>query len=1138
MAHNYIVTAQKPTAVTACVTGNFTSTTDLNLIVAKSSRLEIYLVTPEGLRPIKEIGINGKIAVMKLFRPAEAQKDLIFILTHRYNAMILECAVQGDDIEIITKAHGNVADRVGKPAETGILAVIDPKARVIGMRLYEGLFKIIPLDRDTHELKATSLRMEEVHVQDVEFLYGTQHPTLIVIHQDLNGRHIKTHEINLKDKDFTKIAWKQDNVETEATMLIPVPMPLGGAIVIGQESVVYHDGDSYVAVAPAIIKQSTINCYARVDSKGFRYLLGNMSGHLFMMFLETEENAKGQLTVKDIKVELLGDITIPECITYLDNGVLFIGSRHGDSQLVKLNTTAGDNGAYVTVMETFTNLAPIIDMCIVDLEKQGQGQMITCSGSYKEGSLRIIRNGIGIQEHACIDLPGIKGMWALRVGIDDSPYDNTLVLSFVGHTRILTLSGEEVEETEIPGFLSDQQTFYCANVDFGQIIQVTPTTARLIQCDNKSMICEWKPPDDKRISVVACNSCQMVCATACDIYYIEIEDSKLVHKSTVTLDYEVACLDISPLEDNATQAELVAVGLWTDISACILRLPNLEVVHTEKLGGEIIPRSILMAHFEGIVYLLCALGDGSMFYFVLDKNTNRLTDQKKVTLGTQPTILKTFRSLSTTNVFACSDRPTVIYSSNHKLVFSNVNLKEVNHMCSLNAEAYQDSLALATKNSVILGTIDEIQKLHIRTVPLGESPRRIAYQEASQTFGVITVRTDIQDSSGLTPSRQSASTQTTNVTSSTNMGLLKTGATNAEFGQEVEVHNLLIIDQNTFEVLHAHQFMQTEYAMSLISAKLGNDPNTYYIVGTALVNPEEPEPKVGRIIIYHYADGNLSQVSEKEIKGACYSLVEFNGRVLASINSTVRLYEWTDDKDLRLECSHFNNVLALYCKTKGDFILVGDLMRSITLLQYKQMEGSFEEIARDYQPNWMTAVEILDDDAFLGADNSNNLFVCLKDGAATTDDERQQMPEVAQVHLGDMVNVFRHGSLVMENIGERTTPTSGCVLFGTVSGAIGLVTQIPADYYEFLRKLQENLTDTIKSVGKIDHAYWRSFHTEMKTERCEGFIDGDLVESFLDLNREKMHEAALGLQIDVDGTKKEATVDDIIKIVEDLTRIH
>lgn len=63
----------------------------------------------------------------------------------------------------------------------------------------------------------------------------------------------------------------------------------------------------------------------------------------------------------------------------------------------------------------------------------------------------------------------------------------------------------------------------------------------------------------------------------------------------------------------------------------------------------------------------------------------------------------------------------------------------------------------------------------------------------------------------------------------------------------------------------------------------------------------------------------------------------------------------------------------------GDFILVGDLMRSITLLQHKQMEGSFEEISRDYEPKWMTAVEILDDDTFLGAENSLNLFVCQKD---------------------------------------------------------------------------------------------------------------------------------------------------------------
>ena len=102
-------------------------------------------------------------------------------------------------------------------------------------------------------------------------------------------------------------------------------------------------------------------------------------------------------------------------------------------------------------------------------------------------------------------------------------------------------------------------------------------------------------------------------------------------------------------------------------------------------------------------------------------------------------MLRPFRSQSTVNVFACSDRPTVIYSSNHKLVFSNVNLKEVAHMCPLNSEAYPDSLVLATDTAVTIGTIDEIQKLHIRTVPLGESPRRIAYQESTQVINLLKI---------------------------------------------------------------------------------------------------------------------------------------------------------------------------------------------------------------------------------------------------------------------------------------------------------------------------------------------------------------------------------------------------------------
>ncbi|PIK43597.1 putative DNA damage-binding protein 1 [Apostichopus japonicus] len=502
--------------------------------------------------------------------------------------------------------------------------------------------------------------------------------------------------------------------------------------------------------------------------------------------------------------------------------------------------------------------------------------------------------------------------------------------------------------------------------------------------------------------------------------------------------------------------------------------------------AEIIPRSVLLARFEGQPYLLCALGDGSLFYFSLTLETGRLSERKRVILGTQPTVLKTFKSHATVNVFACSDRPTVIYSSNHKLVFSNVNLKEVGYMCPLNSSGYPDSLALCNDTSLMIGTIDEIQKLHIRTIPLGEAPSRITYQEETQTFGVLTMRTEVKDATGVSvPLHSSASTKAANITYSSNSknvtGQVPGG--DNEFGEENEIHSLLVVDQHTFEVLHAYQFGPSEVATSLMSCKLGADPNPYYVVGTAMVKLEEPEPKQGRLYVLQYADGKLTEVAEKEIKGAPYSIVNFNGKVLTSINSVVRLYEWTADHELRVECSHYNNILALYLKTKGDFIITGDLMRSISLLAYKPMEGELEEIARNYSPNWMTAVEILDDDTFLGAEHNSNLFrlperqeMFLKEYvlpcAATTDDDRRNLAQVGQFHLGEFVNVFRHGSLVRGSIGESSLSTQGSLLFGTADGTVGLMTQLTEDFYKFLLEVQNKLTKVIKSVGKIDHSLY------------------------------------------------------------------
>ena len=71
----------------------------------------------------------------------------------------------GANLEIVTKAHGNVGDRIGKKSETGTRAIIDPEARVIGLRIYDSLFKVIPLEKDQSELRAYNIRFGTKNVQ-------------------------------------------------------------------------------------------------------------------------------------------------------------------------------------------------------------------------------------------------------------------------------------------------------------------------------------------------------------------------------------------------------------------------------------------------------------------------------------------------------------------------------------------------------------------------------------------------------------------------------------------------------------------------------------------------------------------------------------------------------------------------------------------------------------------------------------------------------------------------------------------------------------------------------------------------------------------------------------------------------------
>jgi DNA damage-binding protein 1 len=186
---------------------------------------------------------------------------------------------------------------------------------------------------------------------------------------------------------------------------------------------------------------------------------------------------------------------------------------------------------------------------------------------------------------------------------------------------------------------------------------------------------------------------------------------------------------------------------------------------------------------------------------------------------------------------------------------------------------------------------------------------------------------------------------------------------------------------------------------------------------------------------------------------------------LRSVNDSVL----TLPPDLVIDCSASGHICCLYVKTRGDYVLAGDLMRSMTLYQYKHPQnsnakGTLEEIARDYDANAMRSIEILpgtvEGDVYLGSDHDGNIFT-MQRLIDVTDEERLRLNPIGYYHLGDPVQVFRHGSLntqpadpSLSSSDDMSLETLNSVLFGTVTGAIGAVLSLDDRAFRFFSALE------------------------------------------------------------------------------------
>lgn len=301
--------------------------------------------------------------------------------------------------------------------------------------------------------EAVNISLDETRIIDIKFLHGCSRPTVCVLYQDNRQiRHVKTLHVEVREKDTSPGPWSQSNVEYGASLLIPVPAPIGGVLVVGASSITYigqtasvlptGEFTSQMHIQAVEIAPTLISSFACIAEDGSRFLLADHRGVLSAVVLRTGAHHE----VQGLVIDTLGTTSIAENLTYLGDGFLFVGSIFGDSQLVRLHSQKDAEGSNVEILSVHPNIGPIKDMCLVDNDKQGgQRQLVTCSGAYKDGSLRVIRSGIGLQEQASLEVGGIKGLWSLRTNERDA-FDKYLVQSFLGETRVLAIENEEMGE--------------------------------------------------------------------------------------------------------------------------------------------------------------------------------------------------------------------------------------------------------------------------------------------------------------------------------------------------------------------------------------------------------------------------------------------------------------------------------------------------------------------------------------------------------------------------------------------------------------------------------------------------------------------------------------------------------------------
>ncbi|RYP79924.1 hypothetical protein DL770_006463 [Monosporascus sp. CRB-9-2] len=1110
------------------------------LILAKANRLEIWKLQDTGALALTGTrAVNGTISMLQKLRPRDAETDLLFVGTDRFHYFTVGFDANTRSLETIDSFF-DINEKHMRDSQSQDKCIVDPTGRFMVVLLWEGVLNVLRM----HTIKSKKqniewmdqIRISELFIKSATFLHAeTGHPKLALLYQtrtDVPDSKLVTYRLTADDKNTQVSRFEaRDKIDQEdiedpgAAMLIPVGKgeedqkryiirnaeharaQLGGLIVVGETRLVYYDDAAKKRVDVPLKEASIFVAWAEYDVS--HYFVADDYGSLWLL-----EILLDGAIVTGMEMTKIGMTSRASNLVYVGNNVLFVGSHYGDSQVFHTNMPKRS----LSQIQTLPNIAPILDFTIMDMgNREGEGQttneyssgqarIVTGSGVHKDGSLRSVRSGVGLEDLGIIaDMENIRALFPIRSA--GSPKDDTLIVSFLTETRafVFSPSGEVEEVEDYKGMSLGGQTLLAQNLPNDRLLQITPWGVYVIDAESGVRITTWRPAQGQITNASANNKWILLSVDGKTLLSLQIEpDLAQVEYNDLEDKDQVACIHMPPQYSN-----IGVVGFWKSGSISIVDLKTLRPIHGESLrrkdDSASVPRDIVLAQvlppqLAGPT-LFVSMEDGFVISFNVSKADFSLSGRKSVVLGTRHARLQLLpRDGGIYNVFSTSEHPSLIYGQEGRIVYSAVTAEDATCVCLFDTEAFPDSIVVATEKELKISVIDSERRTHVQPLPMGETIRRIAHSRNERVFGLGCIKREVIEN------------------------------------EEVITSSFRLVDEVIFKNL-GKDFVLDGSPLEMVEAVIRAElPDSYgnqaerFLVGTSCLDEGQtniaPQENLrGRILVLGIDSDRMPYlITSRNLKGACRSLAVIDDKVVAALAKTVVIYSYdettTTTANLKKIASYRPSTYPVDLAVHGNLIAVADLMKSMTLVEFTPPangnQARLSEVARHYQATWATAISHVDEQSWLEADAQGNLMVLRRNQAGVTLEDKRRMEITSEMNLGEMVNKIR-------KVTVEASPNAIVVpraFLGTVEGGVYMFGTIAPQYQDLLIRFQTRLADVVETTGNILFSQYRSLRNEEReSDGPFRFVDGELLERFLDVDEERQREIVEGLGPDVEAMR-------------------